>query len=122
VQIHGEAWWAKAGDLPRDERTRVGDVIAFAKLQRRVLMVTHANSSRLENGGRSRVDRNATWFEDPRDNGWSRVRVRFSGSQGRSGTIDSLHGLLYGCYAASELTAGQPDPVDSMLVAYGLAQ
>lgn len=135
VQIYGDAWtwWAQAeGRYPRGSSPRVGSVIAFAKsprlqlghvavvsriVERRVLMITHANWSRFD-GKRGRVEQDVTLFDVSPDNDWSAVRVWFRGSEGLGSTIYPVHGFIYGSRSAPEIAARNPDDVGSLIDAY----
>ncbi len=91
IQIYGDAWtwWDKAeGRYARGREPGVGAVLVFAKWSRlpyghvavvsrivndRVLMVTHANWSRI-GGERGHVERDVTLLDVSPAGDWSRVR------------------------------------------------
>lgn len=136
IQIYGDAWtwWDQAdGRYRRGERPRIGSVIAFAKQDRlplghvavvsrivedRVLMLTHANWSRL-NGERGHAEQDVTLFDVSEDNDWSRVKVWYRDSDGLGGTVYRVHGFIYAPgKPAIELTARRPDYVGALIDAY----
>lgn len=135
VQIFGDAWtwWSQAeGRYKRGSTPRAGAVIAFARspklqlghvavvsrvVERRVLMVTHANWSRID-GKRGQVEQDVTLFDVSRDNDWSQVRVWYRGIGALGGSIYPVHGFIYGAKPPPEITAGNPDYVASLIDAY----
>lgn len=137
IQIYGDAWtwWDQAeGRYPRGHEPRIGAVVAFARsdrlrlghvavvsrvVEKRVLMLTHANWSR-EDGKRGFVEQDVTLFDVSRDNDWSQVRVWYRGVTGLGGSTYPVHGFIYGPKGATppELSARQPDYVGSLLDAY----
>ena len=135
VQIYGDAWtwWSQAaGRYPRGSAPKVGAVIAFARSQklplghvavvsriveRRVLMITHANWSRID-GRRGAVEQDVTLHDVSPENDWSEVRVWFRGTGGLGSTIYPVHGFIYGSTPAPQITARNPDYVGSLIDAY----
>jgi len=137
VAIYGDAWtwWSQAeGRYQRGHTPKVGAVVAFAKtarlplghvgvvsriVEQRVLMITHANWSRL-NGERGHAEQDVTLFDVSPDNDWSAVRVWFRDSDGLGGTTYPVHGFIYAPArsARAELSARHPDYVGSLIDAY----
>jgi hypothetical protein len=137
IQIYGDAWtwWDQAaGKYRRGDEPRVGAVIAFAKsdklrlghvavvsqvVEKRVLMITHANWSRFD-GERGHVEQDVTLFDVSRDNDWSEVKVWYRDSKALGGSSYPVHGFIYpaGKTAARELTGKRPDYVGSLIDAY----
>ncbi len=145
IQIYGDAWtwWDQAkGRYQRGQRPRVGAVLAFAKSARlplghvavvsrivddRVLMVTHANWSRL-NGERGHAEQDVTLFDVSRNGDWSLVKVWYRDRNGLGSSIYPANGFIYGTPApgsnvrqarpSPELTSRQPDYVGSLIDAY----
>jgi len=137
INIFGDAWtwWSQAdGRYARGNRPRVGSVIAFAKqarlplghvavvsriVEKRVLMLTHANWSRL-NGARGHAEQDVTLFDVSPRNDWSRVRVWFRDADGLGGTTYDVNGFIYAGAAppARELTGRHPDDVAALIDAY----
>jgi surface antigen len=144
IQIYGDAWtwWDQAeGRYRRGSAPRVGAVLVFAKTSRlplghvavvsrvvdsRVLMITHANWSRL-NGARGHAEQDVTLFDVSPDNDWTRVKVWFRDSEGLGGGIYPVYGFIYGtpghkggnrAKPAPELTSQAPDFVGSLIDAY----
>ena len=138
VAIYGDAWtwWSQAeGRYDRGHTPRVGSVVAFAKtsrlplghvavvsriVEKRVLMLTHANWSRL-NGERGHTEQDVTLFDVSTNNDWSQVKVWFRDSNGLGGTTYPVHGFIYAPkgVVTAELTGRQPDYVGSLIDAYG---
>lgn len=136
IQIFGDAWtwWSQAdGRYDRGHKPRVGAVIVFPKsdrlrlghvavvsriVEKRVLMLTHANWSRL-NGKRGHAEQDVTIFDVSPGNDWSSVKVWFRDTDGLGGTIYPVAGFIYGEAApARELTGKSPDYVGSLIDAY----
>lgn len=147
IQIYGDAWtwWAQAeGRYARGSRPKVGAVLAFAKspqlrlghvavvsriVERRVLMVTHANWSR-RNGKRGHAERDVTLFDVSKAGDWSRVKVWYHDRNGLGSSSYPAHGFIYGtpdpkaarttqaARPARELTSRQPDYVGALIDAY----
>ena len=136
IQIYGDAWtwWDQAdGRYRRGSKPKVGSVIVFPKSERlrlghvavvsrivekRVLMLTHANWSRL-NGKRGHAEQDVTIFDVSPGNDWSQVKVWFRDTDGLGGTIYPVAGFIYGETApARELTAKSPDYVAALIDAY----
>lgn len=139
VAIFGDAWtwWSQAeGRYARGSVPKVGAVVAFAKSDRlrlghvavvsrivepRVLMLTHANWSRFEDGKRGRVEQDVTLFDVSPHGDWSRVRVWFRGSEALGSSTYPVHGFIYGPASgvARGLSGRAPDDVASLIDAYG---
>jgi len=147
IQIYGDAWtwWDQAaGRYQRGTRPRVGAVLAFAKSDRlrlghvavvsrivdkRVLMVTHANWSR-QNGVRGHAEQDVTLFDVSPRGDWSQVKVWYRDTNGLGSSVYPAHGFIYGtpdpsagkavapARASAELTGRQPDYVGSLIDAY----
>ena len=147
IQIYGDAWtwWDQAqGRYQRGTRPRVGAVLVFARssrlplghvavvsriVERRVLMLTHANWSR-QNGERGHAERDVTLFDVSPENDWSSVRVWYRDSDGLGGTTYPVKGFIYGAsdnggkdadrraYPSTELTGRHPDYVGALIDAY----
>jgi surface antigen len=136
IQIYGDAWtwWDQAeGKYPRGHAPRVGSVIAFARQARlplghvavvsriveaRVLMLTHANWSRV-NGERGHAEQDVTLFDVSPANDWSEVKVWYRDADGLGGTVYQVHGFIYAPgRPAAELTARSPDYVGALIDAY----
>src|SRR3954469_4909315 len=99
IQIYGDAWtwWDQAkGRYQRGQRPRVGAVLAFSKsdklklghvavvsriVDKRVLMITHANWSR-QNGVRGHAEQDVTLFDVSTRGDWSLVKVWYRDSNG----------------------------------------
>lgn len=136
IQIYGDAWmwWDQAkGRYDRGSAPRVGSVLAFAKsaklrlghvavvsrvVEKRVIMITHANWSRL-NGARGHAERDVTLFDVSARGDWSLVKVWYRDQQGLGSSIYPAHGFIYSKARPSrELTGKQPDYVGSLIDAY----
>ncbi len=147
IQIFGDAWtwWDQAeGRYRRGDEPRVGAVIVFARTGRlplghvavvsrvvesRVVMLTHANWSRL-NGERGHAEQDVTLFDVSPDNDWSQVKVWFRDSDGLGGTVYPVYGFVYGqparrgehdvaaAHPSRELTGRHPDDVAALIDAY----
>lgn len=147
IQIYGDAWtwWNQAdGRYQRGRKPRIGAVLAFSRSARlplghvavvsrivdqRVLMVTHANWSRL-NGERGHAEQDVTLFDVSERGDWSRVKVWYRGTNGLGSSIYPAHGFIYGApdpaagktirpaRPAAELSSRQPDYVGSLIDAY----
>lgn len=144
IQIYGDAWtwWDQAdGRYKRGHKPVVGAVIAFAKqdrlqlghvavvsriVEKRVLMLTHANWSR-QNGERGHVEQDVTLFDVSPDNDWSVVKVWYKDADGLGSTTYRVNGFIYGERAdgtktrakvTPELTSDHPDYVGSLIDAY----
>lgn len=136
IQIYGDAWtwWDQAeGRYQRGAAPRVGAVIVFAKtdrlrfghvavvsrvVEKRVLMLTHANWSR-QNGERGHAEQDVTLYDVSDRGDWSRVKVWYKDSDGLGGGIYPIEGFIYGAgRAAPELTARNPDYVGALIDAY----
>lgn len=125
IQIFGDAWtwWNQAdGRYRRGDEPRVGAVIVFARtgrlplghvavvsrvVERRVVMLTHANWSRL-NGERGHAEQDVTLFDVSTHNDWSSVKVWFRDSDGLGGSVYPVYGFIYGQSAERELAAARP--------------
>ena len=136
IEIYGDAWtwWDQAaGRYARGDRPRIGSVIAFAKQARlplghvavvsrivedRVLMLTHANWSRLD-GARGHAEQDVTVFDVSRDNDWSEVKVWYRDSNGLGSTTYRVNGFIYSPgKPAAGLTSRAPDYVGALIDAY----
>ncbi len=135
IQIYGDAWtwWGQAdGRYGRGHDPRVGSVIVFAKtgrlplghvavvsrvVEKRVLMLTHANWSRL-NGARGHAEQDVTLYDVSPDNDWSEVKVWFRDSDGLGSSVYPVQGFIYGGRPSPQLTASQPDYVGALIDAY----
>ncbi len=144
IQIHGDAWtwWQQAeGRYARGATPATGSVIVFAKtarlprghvavvsrvIDRRVVMVTHANWSR-QNGARGHVEQDVTLTDVSADNDWSAVKVWYQDTAGLGATTYPIYGFVHGrpVTAASapvrpspELTSPHPDYVGALIDAY----
>lgn len=147
IQIYGDAWtwWDQAdGRYQRGHKPRVGAVLAFSKsarlqlghvavvsriVDKRVLMVTHANWSRL-NGKRGHAEQDVTLFDVSQRGDWSLVKVWYRDTNGLGSSVYPAHGFIYGtpdpaagkavrpARASSELSSRQPDYVGSLIDAY----
>src|SRR3954465_5960913 len=113
IQIYGDAWtwWDQAdGRYQRGQKPRIGAVLAFAKsarlplghvavvsriVDKRVLMVTHANWSRL-NGARGHAEQDVTLFDVSERGDWSLVKVWYRDTNGLGSSIYPAHGFIYG--------------------------
>ncbi len=144
IRIFGDAWtwWSQAdGRYQRGSKPRVGSVIVFEKtarlplghvavvsrvVEKRVVMLTHANWSRTDTGARGHAEQDVTLFDVSRGNDWSSVRVWFRGVEGLGGGIYPVHGFIYGtaldgekvARPAANLSSRQPDYVGALIDAY----
>jgi surface antigen len=136
IEIYGDAWtwWDQAdGRYRRGHAPKVGSVVAFARqprlplghvavvsriVEKRVLMLTHANWSRL-NGVRGHAEQDVTLFDVSPGNDWSEVKVWYRDATGLGGTTYRVHGFIYAPGQPSpELTARNPDYVGALIDAY----
>lgn len=136
IQIFGDAWtwWEQAaGRYRRGEVPKIGAVIVFAKtarlplghvavvsrvVERRVLMLTHANWSR-QNGERGHTEQDVTLYDVSPANDWSDVKVWYRDNEGLGGTVFPVKGFIYADgKPAPELTARNPDYVGALIDAY----
>lgn len=136
IQIFGDAWtwWDQAeGRYPRGHQPKIGAVIAFARqgrlllghvavvsriVERRVLMLTHANWSRVD-GARGHAEHDVTLYDVSPENDWSEVKIWYRDSKGLGGTIYAVNGFIYAPGRPSpELTARNPDYVGALIDAY----
>lgn len=143
IQLFGDAWtwWDKAdGHYQRGHAPEPGAVLVFARSGRlplghvavvsrvvdaRVIMVTHANWSRI-NGERGHVEQDVTLTDVSPDNDWSAVRVWYAGSQAMGTTIYPAYGFIYGAPDGSgararpspDLSDDQPDEIGALIDAY----
>jgi hypothetical protein len=144
IQIYGDAWtwWNQAdGRYARGTRPKVGAVIVFEKtarlplghvavvsrvVEKRVVMLTHANWSRTDSGARGHAEQDVTLFDVSTDNDWSDVRVWFRGVEGLGGGIYPVYGFIYGTAEHGEksakpapgLSGRHPDDVGALIDAY----
>lgn len=144
IQIFGDAWtwWDQAESrYTRGNTPRTGAVIVFARsarlprghvavvsriVERRVLMVTHANWSRVE-GVRGHAEQDVTLTDVSPANDWSQVKVWYRDSAGLGSTVYPVNGFIYGtplsrqaqaAHPSPELTGRQPDYVGALIDAY----
>ncbi|NYD89840.1 CHAP domain-containing protein [Sphingomonas melonis] len=135
IEIYGDAWtwWNQAeGRYERGHRPREGSVIVFAKtarlplghvavvsrvVERRVLMLTHANWSR-QNGKRGHAEQDVTLYDVSPDNDWSEVKVWYRDAEGLGGGIYPVKGFIYGGHPSPQLTSRNPDYVGALIDAY----
>ena len=144
IQIYGDAWtwWSQAkGRYQRGSTPKVGAVVVFEKTARlplghvavvsrivesRVVMLTHANWSRL-NGARGHAEQDVTLFDVSPRNDWSDVRVWYRDMDGLGSSTYPVYGFIYGAAAergeasahpAAELTGRHPDDVGALIDAY----
>lgn len=144
IQLYGDAWtwWEKAdGRYRRGDTPRIGAVIVFARSPRlarghvavvsrivdsRVVMVTHANWSRL-GGERGHVEQDVTLYDISPGNDWSEVRVWFRDNDGLGGSTYPIDGFIYPDAQsegvarprpAAELSGRAPDYVGALIDAY----
>lgn len=136
IRIYGDAWtwWGQAaGRYERGSRPRVGSVIVFSKtdrlrfghvavvsriVEKRVLMLTHANWSR-QNGRRGHAEQDVTLYDVSPRGDWSSVKVWFRDSGGLGGGVYPVDGFIYGTgRPAAELTGRDPDYVGALIDAY----
>lgn len=136
IQIFGDAWtwWDKAdGRYARGDQPRVGAVIVFARtarlplghvavvsriVERRVLMLTHANWSR-QNGERGHAEQDVTLHDVSPANDWSDVKVWYRDSEGLGSSVYPIKGFIYSdAKPARELTGRAPDYVGALIDAY----
>jgi len=136
IAIYGDAWtwWDQAdGKYARGHKPREGAVIVFAKtdrlrlghvavvsrvVEKRVLMLTHANWSR-QNGERGHAEQDVTLYDVSPRNDWSSVKVWYKDAGGLGGGIYAVEGFIYGTgRTATELTSRNPDYVGALIDAY----
>ena len=144
IQIYGDAWrwWDEAeGRYRRGSEPRVGAVIVFRRSSRlplghvavvsrvvedRVVMVTHANWSRVD-GARGHAEQDVTLTDVSPGNDWSEVRVWYRDMEGLGSTVYPVYGFIYGeaghhgelrARPAAELTKNDPDYVGALIDAY----
>lgn len=144
IQIYGDAWtwWDQAeGRYRRGYQPKVGAVIVFARSARlplghvavisrvvtsRVVMVTHANWSRIA-GARGHAEQDVTLTDVSPNGDWSDVRVWYRGVDGLGSTTYPVYGFIYGtpvgrtmarARTAPELTGRDPDYVGALIDAY----
>lgn len=144
IQIFGDAWtwWDQAdGRYARGFTPRVGAVIVFARSARlprghvavvsrlvdaRVVMVTHANWSRL-GGERGHAERDVTLTDVSPDNDWSEVKVWYRDNDGLGSSRYPISGFIYGtpldphlppARPSAELSGAAPDYVGALLDVY----
>ena len=127
IRIYGNAWtwWTQAaaryaeGGAPRAGAVlvfkphgpmKLGHVAVVSKVvSRRILMVTHANWSRI-GGVRGQIERDVTIVDVSPDNDWSQVRVWWHDGQGLGTTAYPVYGFIYGTPAGGGGTAARPSP------------
>ena len=98
-------------------RLPLGHVAVVSRVvERRVLMLTHANWSRF-NGERGHAERDVTLYDVSPDNDWSEVKVWFRDSEGL-GSIYPVKGFIYGGRPSPQITTRNPDYVGALIDAY----
>lgn len=135
IQIFGDAWtwWDQAeGRYDRGHAPRTGSVIVFARtgrlpmghvavvsriVERRVLMLTHANWSR-QNGERGHAEQDVTLYDVSPANDWSEVKVWYRDVEGLGGGVYPVKGFIYGGRPSPQLTGRNPDYVGALIDAY----
>ncbi|UYY58903.1 CHAP domain-containing protein [Sphingomonas sp. S2-65] len=147
IQIYGDAWtwWDQAkGRYARGSAPRVGSVVVFPKSAKlrlghvavvsrivddRVLMLTHANWSRVD-GVRGHAEQDVTLFDVSPRGDWSEVKVWYRDMEGLGGSTYPVKGFIYGtpdrgaspavriARPSSQLTSRNPDYVGSLIDAY----
>ncbi|MEH3047978.1 CHAP domain-containing protein [Sphingomonas adhaesiva] len=136
IQIYGDAWtwWDQAeGRYRRGHRPRVGAVIVFSRsgqlklghvavvsriVEKRVVMLTHANWSRLD-GARGHAEQDVTLHDVSPANDWSQVKVWYRDRDGLGSSVYPVEGFIYGDgHAARELSGDRPDDVGALIDAY----
>ena len=113
IQIYGDAWtwWDQAaGEYRRGHSPKVGAVLVFrptdsmrrghvAVVSRvigpHILMVTHANWSRI-GGARGQVERDVTMVDVSVRHDWSAVRVWYDTNEALGGRTYPTYGFVYG--------------------------
>lgn len=143
IQIYGDAWtwWGAAEDKYRrgtvpsigavlvfrqSSRLRLGHVAVVSRvLTPRVVMVTHANWSRL-NGARGHVERDVTLTDVSPRGDWSQVRVFHRDSDGLGASTYPVYGFIYPApidsdtapaRSSPELTSVDPDYIGTLIQA-----
>ncbi|WP_422396615.1 CHAP domain-containing protein [Sphingomonas profundi] len=113
IQIYGDAWtwWQQAdGRYARGRSPKVGAVLVFRPggamrlghvavvsrvISPRILMVTHANWSRI-GGTRGQVERDVTMVDVSPAHDWSAVRVWYDTNEALGGSTYPTYGFIYG--------------------------
>lgn len=127
IRIFGDAWtwWDQAqgryaeGGTPQagavlvfrpQGAMRLGHVAVVSRIvSDRILMVTHANWSRI-GGVRGQVERDVTIVDVSPGNDWSMVRVWWDSSRSLGGTAYPVYGFIYGTPIAAGVAAARPSP------------
>lgn len=127
IRIFGDAWtwWNQAaarygeGGEPKAGAVLVfkphgpmtlGHVAVVSRIvAARILMVTHANWSRI-GGVRGRIERDVTIVDVSPANDWSAVRVWWHDGRGLGATAYPVYGFIYGTPATGGGTAAHPSP------------
>lgn len=137
IEIYGDAWtwWDKAaGHYRRSDRPRAGAVIVFARSAKlplghvavvsrvvddRVLMVTHANWSRI-GGERGHVEQDVTMMDVSPAGDWSAVRIWYRDTGGLGTTSYPVSGFIYAPAkpTAPSVSVSAPDYVGALIDAY----
>ena len=147
IRIYGDAWtwWDQArGRYERGDVPRIGAVIVFARtdrlplghvavvsrvVEKRVVMLTHANWSRL-NGERGHAEQDVTLFDVSPDGDWSQVKVWYRDMDGLGGGVYPVYGFIYGtpdalaegdvarAHPSRQLSGRRPDDVAALIDAY----
>jgi surface antigen len=145
IQIYGNAWtwWNQASNRYEEGATpKVGAVLVFRPhgvmrlghvavvsriVSNRILMVTHANWSRI-GGVRGQIERDVTLVDVSPDNDWSQVRVWWRDNRGLGTTRYPVYGFIYGNDATSgqliahpskQLSSPSPDIVGAVIDSLG---
>ena len=143
IQIFGDAWtwWSQAlgryaeGFLPKrgavlvfkpTEVMKFGHVAVVSKvISDRIIMVTHANWSRI-GGARGQAEQDVTVVDTSPRGDWSTVRVWYDSNNGLGGRTYPTYGFIYGEPASSQskvrrakpspkLTGPSPDVVGAVI-------
>ncbi|USU10489.1 CHAP domain-containing protein [Sphingomonadaceae bacterium OTU29MARTA1] len=135
IKLYGDAWtwWDQAaGKYERGTVPRVGSAIAFAKtdrlprghvatvsriVEKRVLMLTHANWSR-RNGERSNIEQDVTLYDVSDRNDWSMVKVWFRDVDGLGDGVFPVRGFIYSSNPSAQLKSSNPDYEGALIDAY----
>jgi hypothetical protein len=127
IQLYGNAWtwWEQAGSRYRRGQTpRKGAVLVFRPngvmqyghvavvsqvIGPGVLMVTHANWSRI-GGTRGQVERDVTVTDISPQRDWSRVRVWYHQNEALGGKGYPTYGFIYGDPVTNGVRTAAPSP------------
>ena len=86
-------------------------------VEKRVLMLTHANWSR-QNGERGHAEQDVTLYDVSDRNDWSEVKVWYRDADGLGGSVYPVEGFIYGGRPSPQLTSRNPDYVGALIDAY----